>query len=190
MADDPTTGQRPNPKWDPVSRKDLVPKITSIFDFNAEALGELKLWLEQNPPSIPLQQIIGAAQFVPTASSIVGAGTFENTSSTTYTDLPTFGPSISTLSNGKYLVIVTAGILTTIASNRACMSVSVNGSTPNDSDAAYSEITLMGRMTGWSLQTLSAGSNTITAKYKIISGSAAQGQFSDRQIFAIRYANQ
>jgi hypothetical protein len=36
-----------------------VPKIHSIFDFTAEALGQLRLWLEMNPPSIPVDQVLG-----------------------------------------------------------------------------------------------------------------------------------
>lgn len=39
---------------------DQVPVVTSILrDFSAEALGELRTWLEQNPPSISVQNIIG-----------------------------------------------------------------------------------------------------------------------------------
>lgn len=39
---------------------DQVPVVTSILrDFSAEALGELRTWLEQNPPAITVQSIIG-----------------------------------------------------------------------------------------------------------------------------------
>ena len=37
-----------------------IPVVTSILkDFSAEALGELRTWLEQNPPTIPITQISG-----------------------------------------------------------------------------------------------------------------------------------
>lgn len=37
-----------------------IPVVTSILkDFSAEALGELRTWLEQNPPAISVKSIIG-----------------------------------------------------------------------------------------------------------------------------------
>jgi hypothetical protein len=38
---------------------DRLPAVRSIFDLSSEALGQLRTWLEQNPPSIPVTQIIG-----------------------------------------------------------------------------------------------------------------------------------
>jgi hypothetical protein len=42
-----------------VANNSSIPRIRSIFDFSAEALGQLKLWLDQNPPIIPLNQVQG-----------------------------------------------------------------------------------------------------------------------------------
>lgn len=39
-----------------------TPKITSIFDCSAEFLGQLRLWIEQNPPSISVKNILGFNQ--------------------------------------------------------------------------------------------------------------------------------
>ncbi len=163
------------------ARPDLIP--TPLLAYLADYLGGA------GNLNIGTNQIAGFARFSPQITAVVGAGTFENTASRSYTDLATVGPSLTQLPPGYYLVIPVAGMLTTIAANRALMSVSINGSTPNDSDAAYTEATNIVRCLGISQQKLTAGSNTITAKYKSISGTTAQGQFTDRQIFALRYAN-
>lgn len=39
--------------WTTASAPGGIPKITSIFDFSAEALGQLKVWLEQSGLSLP-----------------------------------------------------------------------------------------------------------------------------------------
>ena len=36
-----------------------IPVIRNIFGVSADFLGELRTWLEQNPPAIPVDQIIG-----------------------------------------------------------------------------------------------------------------------------------
>lgn len=44
------------------SNEGAVPKVLNIFDVSAEFLGQLKTWLEENPPAIPLTQIVGYQQ--------------------------------------------------------------------------------------------------------------------------------
>lgn len=39
-----------------------VPVIKNIFGVSADFLGELKTWLEMNPPAIPISQIVGFQQ--------------------------------------------------------------------------------------------------------------------------------
>lgn len=39
-----------------------IPGINNIFDVSAEFLGQLRTWLEQNPPAVSVQSIIGYAQ--------------------------------------------------------------------------------------------------------------------------------
>lgn len=39
-----------------------IPLVKNIFGVSADFLGELKTWLEQNPPAIPVSQIVGYNQ--------------------------------------------------------------------------------------------------------------------------------
>lgn len=48
-----------SPDWANASAPGKAPIITSIFDFSAEALGQLKTWLEQSGLIIPSSQIAG-----------------------------------------------------------------------------------------------------------------------------------
>ena len=167
------------------ARPDLIP--TPLLAYLADYLGG------GGNLSINTNQIAGFARTQAQLSAIVGGGAFENTSSTTYTDLPTVGPELDGLPSGFYLVLVSAGILSTLDfsgnTGRACMGPSINGSTPVDTAAAYTESDHIVKAVGISSAKLTQGSNIIKAEYKIITGSTAQGQFTDRQIIALRYAN-
>jgi hypothetical protein len=66
-----------------------VPIIKNIFGVSADFLGELKTWLEQNPPTLPATQILG----IPTSGKEYGyqeIATDTDTTSTTFVDLVTF----------------------------------------------------------------------------------------------------
>jgi hypothetical protein len=66
-----------------------VPIIKNIFGVSSDFLGELKTWLEQNPPTLPATQILG----IPTSGKEYGyqeVTTDTTTTSTTYVDLVTF----------------------------------------------------------------------------------------------------
>lgn len=45
--------------WINATSPGVTPKITSIYDFSAEALGQLKVWLEQAGLNIPINQVVG-----------------------------------------------------------------------------------------------------------------------------------
>lgn len=109
---------------------DALPVVRSIFDFSAETLGELKTWFEGNPPAIPVTQVLGFSQF--TAQAATRIATSESTSSTSYTNLATVGPTIGGLPSGKYVFLFGSILQGTAA---PYMGLSINGSTPNDTDA-------------------------------------------------------
>ena len=44
------------------------PIISSIFDFTSEALGQLRLWFEQNPPALSISQIVGNTNIIPSGA--------------------------------------------------------------------------------------------------------------------------
>lgn len=162
-----------------------LPVINSIFDFSEEALGQLKTWIEQAGLAIPITQIIGFSQFTANYASI---STQDTTSSTSYTDLSsTTGPTLTGLSNGTYLVLVTA-VAKDATGSGAFMSVSPNGGTAQDIDGGETQTTVFTSIIGISKQTLSAGNNTLTAKYKSNGGGVCT--FLNRQLFALKISNQ
>jgi len=124
------------------------------------------------------------------ASSTATVATRESTTSTSYTDLTTAGPAVTVTTGTKALVIVSA-FMESPSSAYAYMSFAVSGAT---TIAASDNYAFRGRVDGDNNQglkinasratvvTLTAGSNTFTAKYKVQSGT---GYFSNREIIVI-----
>jgi hypothetical protein len=170
------------------------PVITSLMkDFTAEALEQLRFWLEQNPPAVPIQQVLGFSQFL---AQRVFVSAFETTTSTSFTNLTTAGPSITGLSDGKYLIITSAliNVGPTGADAVAFMAPSANGAAADETQGALMEnSTTSGHpratLFGATLMTLNAGgNNTVTAKYKT-SLASTYGGFQYRSLIALKYAN-
>lgn len=161
-----------------------TPKITSIFDFSAEALGELRLWLEQNPPAIGISNILGFSQF--TAQPATTISVSESTTSATYTDLLTVGPALTGLPDGKYMLIF-GGLVTSSAAGSAWMAPQINATAASDTNGLSCGAGTTNSGAFACTVTLSGGSNTITMKYRTDSG--ATGTYTRRWLIALRYAN-
>lgn len=174
--------------WTSASSPGATPKITSIFDFSAEALGQLKVWLEQSGLNLPISQVVGFQQF--TAEAATRINTSENTTSGTYADLATVGPSITGLADGKYVLFFGAAVASAGAGSVPFMGISVNGDTPSDVEATQGSDTTFGTAGSTAIiRTLSnGGNNTLTAKYKSSDG-ATSCAFNRRWLIALRYAN-
>lgn len=160
-----------------------APKITSIFDFSTEALGELKLWIEQAGLAITISQIVGFQQFAAqVATSIL---TSETTTSTSYTDLATPGPQLTTLPDGRYVLLFGA-----FASNSgtgvSVFSPTINNAAAVDADQGGMSGTQGLYSTRATTATLASGTNTVKLQYKVNSGT---GTFLNRWLIALRYAN-
>jgi hypothetical protein len=119
--------------------------------------------------------------------------TLQTTTSDTYTDLATVGPAVTVTTGTKALVIVSAQMRND-TTNRVCyMSYEVSGATSvsasdqvcllfkNESSSGSQDL----RASAASVVTLTAGSNTFTAKYKV---NANTGTFINREIFVINLA--
>ena len=162
-----------------------IPVVTSILkDFSAEALGELRTWLEQNPPSIPVTQILGFTQFtVQQATPII---TSETTTSATFTDLATVGPSITGLPDGKYVILFGSALSASAGAN-AIMGIKINSTEATTADpTVQTNGTALTSAATAMVKTLSnGGNNTLTARYE----SSGTGTFAIRWLIAIRYAN-
>ncbi len=178
-------------QWDlaKITAPGTAPTITSIFNFSAEALGELKTWLESAGLNVPITQIIGFSQFTAQSASVA---TSQTTASTAYTDLATVGPSLTGLSDGNYLVIVSALTRNNTSGFNALMGPGINGALPPDDSASaaagFDTVDAGWTVSAFSLQKLAAGgNNTITAKYRV--NGASTGTFTYRNLIALRYSN-
>jgi hypothetical protein len=179
------------PSWD---EKHWTPVLTNVYQIAPEVLESIAQYIEQRGLRTPISQVVGFQQFnaIP-ATSIAAA---EGTSSATYVDLATVGPSLSTLGNGKYLLLFGARFSGGSTQARGRMSVSINGATaldangllgggPDDVTNALPPTSLMLALP----VTLSASPNSVVAKYRQDQGGANLAEFSQRWLVALRYGN-
>jgi len=116
--------------------------------------------------------------------------TEQNTTSTSYTDLTTVGPSATVTTGTKALVFVKARLTNSTAGQNAYMGCAISGAStvaaadsqtlnnrPSDSNNPNIGMASMIIYTG-----LTAGSNTFTAKYRTSGGTAT---FVNREIFVL-----
>ena len=115
--------------------------------------------------------------------------TQQTTTSTNYTDLATSGPAVTVTTGTKVLVIISAGEIRNQNSSGECdMSFAVSGATTvAAADATSVGITSAAsnetfRPTGAFIITVTAGSNTFTAKYRVGGGT---GVFANRRISVV-----
>lgn len=162
-----------------------LPKVNSIFDFSADALAQLRLWLEQNPPAIGISNILGFSQFTANSNSVITA---ETTTSASYTDLATVGPTLTGLPDGQYIILYGAASSSSATGTQtAFVSVSVNGATAVDNDGAENQNNAIASVARAITSTLSnGGNNTITLKYRSTSGTAT---FAFRWLIALKFDN-
>jgi hypothetical protein len=127
------------------------------------------------------------------ASATASVATSETTTSTSYVALTTAGPAVTVTTGTKALVIITGNMRTTTSGGFTYMSYSVSGATTiSAADATNIELrqsTSPGvaiRASSASLVTLTAGSNTFTALYKV--SATATGTFFNRDIFVMNLA--
>lgn len=123
------------------------------------------------------------------ANETATVATSQSTSSSTYTNLATVGPSVTLTTGTKALVLISCEI--DGASNyKANVSYDVSGATTisaSDNEASYFSASGLPRFAFHSVPTLTAGSNTFTVKYKVESGGGAKN-FQRRTIFVMNLA--
>jgi len=137
------------------------------------------------PSQIPVSQLQGFSRFTATSSAVV---TNETTSSTTYTNLATAGPTISGLSPGEFLFLYGARIHRTAGSglNAALMAPSLNAATPTDVEAAVFLGDDEASVAMVLQKTLTATSNEVKMQYRVVAGTY---QFQGRWFTALRIGN-
>lgn len=169
----------------------MPPQINALNDFSQNALGELKSWFEQVGLVLPISQMTGFKQFVAQQSQVVANET--TTTINAYTDLTTVGPQFTNdtaLPNGRYLFIF-GGLFGAggAGGDTGKMALSINGSTPDDNEAAWTPANNTDPLINGSRATVAtlsaADKNTVKLQYKCtVSGSG----WAKRWLVAIRYA--
>ncbi|MDH4104263.1 MAG: hypothetical protein OEV29_12925 [Thermoleophilia bacterium] len=145
-------------------------------------------FLAQNIPKLPISQVFGFKVDKLTVATEITAA--ETTSSTTYTNLTTEGPLLSNLSNGYYMVFhgcrISALSGATTAATRGFQSLSLNGSTPVDADAAAGRFNPIFRST--LVRLTNNDVNEIKAQYKFL-GPGTDVTFERRYLAVMRVVN-
>ena len=130
----------------------------------------------------------GANSIVERIPTIDEVATTETTASTSYTDLATAGPAVTVTTGTTALVILSGFLDNSGASDSSLMAFAVTGAT--SLSAADTRGTLFHQgvsesgMSVVTLEPLSAGSNTFTAKYRATGGTAS---FRHRKIIVIPF---
>lgn len=178
-------------KGEPIT--DFDRKVYAALDKGGQWFGkDFKQYLVEyfslNQPLVPFGQIIGASQFTVQAADVVN--TQETTTSTSYTNLSTVGPSLSGLSDGDYLIIISCICQSSDAAEAAIMSTEINGSTANaDVDRAQVGGVGFTNTVAFAVRTLASGSgNAIVAKYRS-TDAGATATFLLRKMYALKMTN-
>lgn len=135
---------------------------------------------------IPIGQVFGFSQF--TARIAPDVLTQEATSSVTYTDLATVGPTLDGLPDGQYVILFGAAAVSNGAGIGARVSFSLNGGAAQDASSILVEDKQASISRGI-IQALHNGSgNMIQLKYRV--GNVANiGTFQNRWLLALKYGN-
>jgi len=128
----------------------------------------------------------GPNSIVERLPDVANVGTLETTTSVTYTDLATVGPSVTTDTGNRALVFIRCAMENSLANESSFMTFEVSGASTfaasdtfaiNIDGLAAASRMRIGSM--YMISTLTGGSNTFTAKYKVTAGT---GTFLSRQI--------
>ena len=180
-----TPARGPEAYLDPDERKFWQRGLGFPEDFPPRFKSWLVDFIAVNIPQIPISQIVGFSQFTANQVQVV---TSETTTSLTYTNLATDGPTISGLSKGTYLLLF-GGIIENSVGSHAFISVSVNGATPVEADAASAEpisTTADFNLSRAVTKSLDAASNTVKLQYRVGAGT---GTFYNRWLVVLRIGN-
>jgi hypothetical protein len=125
------------------------------------------------------------AERVPTRGLV---GTGQGTTSTSYVDLATAGPSVTVTTGSFALVFWTAHSQNSVANGRCLMSFAISGATTQAADDTWA-LTQQNPTTGTNVRAgavhmfpVTAGVNTFTAKYRVDTGN---GIWTNRQLFVV-----
>lgn len=149
-----------------------------------EFLAQIGAYLALNP--LPITQVPGFALFTARAAPTIAAD--QSTASTSPTSLSTAGPTLTSLSNGLYLMLFGAsGDIVGGGNPTGYMGIKVNSTEPTSAAALYFDSASRAPGAFIALATLSAGNNTLLARYWT-SGTGTV-ECKNRWLVVLRYAN-
>lgn len=144
-------------------------------------------WIEQSGLQIPISQVFGFSQFNAQSARVDAS---ETTTSTTYTDLTTAGPTVSGLSAGTYIVLFGAQASSSVATIASLMSISANAAAAVDGDSCATSVLTSNYQTAVAkaiTATVSSSNNSFQCKYR--TNGAATATFLYRWIVVLKAAN-
>jgi len=140
-----------------------------------------------NPLSIPVSQLTGFSQFTVLVGNYVNNQ--ESTSSSTYTDLTTVGPTLSAVPDGHYIIAFGCEAFISTAGYGARMSIQVNSTAAGNADECVTAATTLGSIMRITTKTLQNSNNsTLTCKY-LADATSHTGTFGKRWMIALKYGN-
>lgn len=169
----------------------------TLTDGQALTGAHMQLVRDNFAETAPAKATAAAQLFVATGANAIAArtpaaafvATAQSTSTTSYTDLTTVGPAVTVTTGTQAWVMLYAGEANSSAGANVWMSFAVSGASTvagadNMSVGYDSPVATSTCYHGASfyVTSLTAGSNTFTAKYRVSSGT---GTFSNRRIFVI-----
>lgn len=180
MADDPAFG--------PFKRV-----LKSVYEIDPDAMEDIAKLLEQRGLKTPLSQVVGYSRLgtggtsVVTTSPPVGGG--EGTTSSTFADLATTGPTITTketFPGGTYLLIMSARLKTSDVAHHAEATLFLDGSQYSADVSLFNESTSFQTVTVVRVINLNPGARTLQMKYRIFGGGGGTATFDGRQLSIAR----
>lgn len=162
--------------------------LTSIYQCSPEFLSQLKLWIEQAGIAIPVNQLVGFSGFQAQQAAV---NTSEGTTSLTYTDLATVGPSLTGLRPGSYVFLYGAQATGGASADTQWMALNIDGTAPSDSEAYIAaingQIDQGAMVVTKTLANTNQNGATVKAQYRVSGG--ANTQFWNRRwLVALKYA--
>ncbi|MCR4338323.1 MAG: hypothetical protein NUW01_00390 [Gemmatimonadaceae bacterium] len=164
-----------------------VLKMTHSLRWPKDTIGYLAERISLEGLQIPVSQLSGFSGFTARVADTVV--TQEDTTSTaSWVDLATVGPSLTSIPDGKYLAIWGCQAFGSVLNVGTNMGISANGATPNIDDACQSLSTEAETMASFAEFTLAGGgANTLTAKYRL--GNPGTGSYRRRRLLILRTAD-
>jgi hypothetical protein len=169
-----------------IIREELRTYLQDPLGFPEEFKGWLPEWITQDGIDIPISQVIGFAQFT-AQTNVVPSLAGETTTSTSYTNLATSGPSLTSLPDGEYLLLYGSFCKSSVSGDSTILSPSVNGAAASDDDLAGTQSSVLTSAARATTKSLSnGGNNTLDLKYRVTAGT---GTYTHRFLVALKYAN-